>query len=138
MGISSVTLAELEDSVAKSSRPEKNREALSGFLAPLEIAPFDDFAAAHYGEIRANLAKAGLPIGAMDLLIASHARSLDVVLVTNNLKEFQLFGYYRIGCSVWSGIYRLDIGRADITSRQLTEIFHFRYDLIAFFAKKYP
>jgi tRNA(fMet)-specific endonuclease VapC len=89
IGISSVTLAELEYGVAKSSRPEKNREALSGFLAPLEIAPFDDFAAAHYGEIRAHLAKTGLPIGAMDLLIASHARSLDVVLVTNNLREFQ-------------------------------------------------
>jgi tRNA(fMet)-specific endonuclease VapC len=89
IGISSVTLAELEYGVAKSSRPEKNREALSGFLAPLEIAPFDDFAASHYGEIRADLEKTGLRIGAMDLLIASHAISLDVVLVTNNLREFQ-------------------------------------------------
>jgi tRNA(fMet)-specific endonuclease VapC len=89
IGISSLTLAELEHGVARSSRPEKNREALSGLLAPLEIAPFDDFAAAHCGDIRASLTKAGLPIGVMDLLIASHARSLDVVLVTNNMRGLQ-------------------------------------------------
>jgi tRNA(fMet)-specific endonuclease VapC len=89
IGISSVTLAELEYGVAKSSRPEENREALSGFLAPLEIVPFDDFAASHYGEIRAGLEKTGLRIGAMDLLIAAHAISLDVALVTNSLREFE-------------------------------------------------
>jgi tRNA(fMet)-specific endonuclease VapC len=89
IGISSVALAELEYGVAKSSTPERNKEALASFLAPLEIAPFDDFAAIHYGEIRAHLEKGGLSIGAMDLMIASHARSLDVILVSNNLKEFQ-------------------------------------------------
>ncbi len=89
IGISSVTLAELEYGVAKSSRPEQNKEALTGFLAPLEIAPFDDLAAILYGEIRARLEKSGRSIGAMDLMIASHARSLDVTLVSNNLREFQ-------------------------------------------------
>ncbi len=89
IGISSVTLAELEYGVAKSGRPEQNKEALTSFLAPLEIAPFDDFAAICYGEIRTHLEKSGLSIGAMDLMIASHARSLDVVLVSNNLREFQ-------------------------------------------------
>jgi tRNA(fMet)-specific endonuclease VapC len=89
IGISSVTLAELEYGVAKSSRPERNKEALASFLAPLEIASFDDFAAIHYGEIRAHLEKSGLSIGAMDLMIASHARSLDVILVSNNPREFQ-------------------------------------------------
>jgi tRNA(fMet)-specific endonuclease VapC len=88
IGISSVTLAELEYGVAKSTAAGRNREALTGFLAPLEIAPFDDFAAIHYGEIRAHLENSGLSIGAMDLMIASHARSLDVILVSNNLREF--------------------------------------------------
>ncbi len=89
VGISSVTLAELRYGVVKSGSPERNEEALMGFLAPFEIAPFDDIAAVHYGEIRTHLEKAGLPIGAMDLMIASHARSLDAILVTNNLKEFK-------------------------------------------------
>jgi tRNA(fMet)-specific endonuclease VapC len=89
VGISAITLAELEFGAAKSSRPEQNREALSAFLAPLEIAPFDDTAALHYGEVRAFLEKQGSPIGSMDLMIASHARSLSVVLVTNNEREFK-------------------------------------------------
>jgi tRNA(fMet)-specific endonuclease VapC len=89
VGISAITLAELEFGAAKSSRPEQNREALSAFLAPLEIAPFDDTAALHYGEVRAFLEKEGSPIGSMDLMIASHARSLSVVLVTNNEREFK-------------------------------------------------
>jgi tRNA(fMet)-specific endonuclease VapC len=89
VGISAITLAELEFGAAKSSRPERNREALSGFLAPLEIAPFDDAAALHYGEVRAALEKEGSPIGSMDLMIASHARSLSVTLVTNNEREFR-------------------------------------------------
>ena len=89
VGISSVTLAELRYGVVKSGSPKRNAEALVGFLAPFEVAPFDDIAAVHYGEIRTHLEKAGLPIGAMDLMIASHARSLDAILVTNNLKEFK-------------------------------------------------
>lgn len=89
IGISAVTLAELEFGVAKSSRPERNRDALTGFLAPLEIVAFDDIAALHYGEIRAFLEKEGSPIGSMDLMIASHARSLSVALVSNNVREFR-------------------------------------------------
>jgi tRNA(fMet)-specific endonuclease VapC len=89
VGISSVTLAELRYGVVGSGSPKRNEEALVGFLAPFEIAPFEDIAAVHYGEIRTHLEKAGLPIGAMDLMIASHARSLDAILVTNNLKEFE-------------------------------------------------
>jgi tRNA(fMet)-specific endonuclease VapC len=88
VGISSITLSELEYGVEKSARPDANREALLGFLSPLEIAPYDDLAANHYGSIRAELERLGQPIGAMDLLIAAHARSLAVPLVTNNLREF--------------------------------------------------
>jgi len=89
IGISAVTLAELEFGIAKSGKPEQNRSALIGFLAPLEIAVFDDQAAFHYGEIRAVLEKEGNPIGSMDLMIASHARSLSVPLITNNVREFK-------------------------------------------------
>lgn len=89
VAISSITLAELEYGVAKSSRPEQNTEALQGFLAPLEILPFDDGAACRYGEIRAYLEKEGKVIGGMDMLIAAHADSLGCTLVSNNLREFE-------------------------------------------------
>ena len=87
--ISSITLAELEYGIAKSNRPQQNREALSGFLAPLEILPFDDHAASHYGEIRAYLESKGKSIGPIDMLIASHAISLSITLITNNTREFK-------------------------------------------------
>jgi tRNA(fMet)-specific endonuclease VapC len=89
VAISSITLAELEYGVAKSSQPQQNSEALHAFVAPLEILPFDDRAACRYGEIRAFLEGKGKVIGAMDMLIAAHAGSLGLTLATNNLREFQ-------------------------------------------------
>jgi tRNA(fMet)-specific endonuclease VapC len=89
VGISAITVAELEYGVAKSALPDKNRDALDGFLAPFEIAPFDDRAAQEYGRMRAHLERKGTLIGAMDMLIAAHAQSLGVMLVTNNAKEFK-------------------------------------------------
>jgi tRNA(fMet)-specific endonuclease VapC len=89
LAISVVTVCELEYGASKSSNPARNRETLSWFLAPFEICPFDARAAFHYGEIRAQLERKGSPIGAMDLLIAAHARSLSLPLVTNNLREFE-------------------------------------------------
>ena len=88
VGISVVTLAELEYGVAKSSKPVVNAEALSGFCAPLEIAGFDENAARSYGEIRATLELAGTPIGSMDMMIGAHALSLGVTFVTHNTREF--------------------------------------------------
>ena len=88
IGISVVTLAELEYGAAKSSQPKRNREALRQFLMPLEVAIFDSAAALAYGGTRSPLEKRGAPIGAMDLLIAAHAISLEVTLVTNNTREF--------------------------------------------------
>src|SRR5262245_23478815 len=84
VGISAITLAELDYGVAKSSRPEKNRGALAEFVSPLEVAAFDDAAASLYGRIRALLEKKGQPIGAMDLLFACHALALGVHLITDN------------------------------------------------------
>ncbi len=88
IGISSITLSELQFGVAKSSRPEQNQIALTQFVAPLEIMAYDDGAAQYYGDLRACLERAGAPIGAMDMLIAAHALSLDCILITNNQKEF--------------------------------------------------
>jgi tRNA(fMet)-specific endonuclease VapC len=88
IGISSITVAELEYGAAKSQYPDRNRAALTQFLIPLEIVRFDEQEASFYGNLRATLERAGQTIGAMDLLIAAHALSLDLTLVTNNTKEF--------------------------------------------------
>ena len=89
IGISVVTVAELRYGAAKSQRIQQNHEALDLFLAPFEIVVFDENAAATYGEIRAQLEKAGEPIGPLDLLIAAQAKSLSMTLVTNNVGEFK-------------------------------------------------
>lgn len=89
IGVSTITVAELEYGVRKSLKPEQNQEALDAFLAPFETVPFGDSAAQHYGEIRTILEKQGAPIVAMDLLVAAHARSLGLPVVTNNTKEFE-------------------------------------------------
>lgn len=86
--ISSITVAELEYGVCKSQQQEKNRDALMQFLIPLEIAEFDQNAATVYGLIRNDLESRGLVIGAMDMLIAAHALSLGVTLISNNVREF--------------------------------------------------
>ena len=88
IGISVITLAELEYGVSKSSRPARNREALEQFISPLEVAPFDRRATAVYGKLRTTLEKKGQAIGSMDLLIAAQALSLEVQLITHNLREF--------------------------------------------------
>lgn len=86
---SSVVIAELLYGAEKSGRPDDNRDAVEGFAARLEVVSFDDRAAAHYGVIRAELERQGTPIGPYDLMIAAHARSLGLTLVTNNTREFQ-------------------------------------------------
>jgi tRNA(fMet)-specific endonuclease VapC len=88
VGISSITLSELEYGVAKSSKPEQNQIALAQFLAPLEILSYGDDAAPQYGSLRAFLENQGTPIGSLDMLIAAHALSVGCILVTNNEKEF--------------------------------------------------
>ena len=88
IGISSITVAELQFGVQKSQFPTKNQQALSQFLLPLTIIDFERAAAIVYGNIRAKLEKQGTPIGSLDTLIAAHALSLQVILVTNNIKEF--------------------------------------------------
>ena len=88
IGVSSITVAELQYGVEKSQRPAQNRRALRQFLIPLVIADFDEQAAHAYGKARTALEAQGTPIGALDTLIAAHALSLGVTLVTNNTREF--------------------------------------------------
>jgi tRNA(fMet)-specific endonuclease VapC len=88
IGISTITLSELSYGVTKSSRPQQNQIALMQFIAPLEILPYDDLAAQHYGNLRARLEIQGRTIGSLDMLIAAHALSIACTLVTNNEKEF--------------------------------------------------
>jgi tRNA(fMet)-specific endonuclease VapC len=89
IGISSITVAELAYGVSKSRHAAKNRHALEQFLAPLEVVAFDQVAAWTYGRVREQLEAKGIPIGSMDMLIAAHALSLGVRLVSNSLREFR-------------------------------------------------
>jgi len=88
IGISSITVAELEFGVQKSLYPSRNQEALEQFLLPLVILDFDHEAARTYGKIHALLENRGRVIGALDMLIAAHALSLNLPLATNNVREF--------------------------------------------------
>lgn len=87
--ISAITYAELVHGVEKSKAIEKNRVALALLLANIEIMSFDCSAAESYGKVRADLEKAGTPIGPLDMMIAGHAISKGYIVVTNNTKEFE-------------------------------------------------
>ncbi len=88
IGISSITVSELLYGVAKSVQTGRNQAALEKFLMPLDILPYNEDAARHYGLTRAHLESQGTPIGPMDLMIAAHALSLNLTIVTNNVREF--------------------------------------------------
>jgi tRNA(fMet)-specific endonuclease VapC len=86
--ISTVVLTELLHGAAKSARPIENRRAVEDFMARLEALPFDEAAADHAANIKAALERNGEVIGPYDLLIAGHARSRGLTVVTGNVKEF--------------------------------------------------
>ena len=87
--VSSIVLAELEVGARLSARPEQAREALDRLLENLSITPFDQAAAERYGTLRASLQTAGRLIGPLDMLIAAHALSLNLPLLTGNVREFE-------------------------------------------------
>lgn len=97
--ISTVVLTELFHGAAKSARPTENRLEVERFAARLDVLPFDFEAAAHAGDIRAVLERQGNPIGGYDVLIAGHARSRGLVVVTGNLREFNRVAGLR--CEDW-------------------------------------
>lgn len=87
--ISSITLAELTYGAEKSARRAENLKIVEQFASRLDVLPFAEKAAAHYGEIRARLERSGRPAGPHDMMIGAHARSEGLILVTNNLREFE-------------------------------------------------
>ena len=87
--ISTITVSELMYGAFKSEHTEKNLKAIEEFLMPFEIVEYDFMASVEYGKIRAYLEKKGQVIGNMDMQIAGHALALDLVLVTNNTREFE-------------------------------------------------
>ncbi len=96
MCISSVTYMELVYGAERSSKPEHNLRNLEGFAARMDILPYEDSAAIHTGQIRAELASRGTPIGPYDQMIAGHARSQGLIVVTNNSKEFERVAGLRV------------------------------------------
>ncbi|HJM49607.1 MAG TPA: tRNA(fMet)-specific endonuclease VapC [Alphaproteobacteria bacterium] len=88
LSLSAVSLAELQYGAEKSSMAERNLAVVERFATRVEVLAFDQKAATQSGQIRAELAKAGTPIGPYDVMIAGHARSEGLILVTNNVREF--------------------------------------------------
>ena len=89
IAISSITAAELYYGVYNSSNPSKNGANLANFLIGVAVLDLDGAAAMEYGRIRAALRKQGTPIGPLDMLIAAHAKSKGLTVVTDNVREFE-------------------------------------------------
>ncbi|MBI3706196.1 MAG: tRNA(fMet)-specific endonuclease VapC [Proteobacteria bacterium] len=87
--ISTITLAELHYGAEKSARRLENLQAIEHFVARLDVLPFSPQAAAHCGQMRAELEHAGTPAGPHDMLIAAHARAEGLIVVTNNARAFK-------------------------------------------------
>ena len=102
LSISTIVLTELLHGAAKSARPEHNRNEVERFAARLEVLTFDAEAAGHAADIRADLERKGLLIGGYDLLVAGHARSRGLIVVTGNLGEFERVDGLR--CEDWGMI----------------------------------
>ena len=94
--ISSITLGELHYGAEKSARRLDNLQAVENFVARLEVLAFSPKAAAHYGQLRAELERAGTPVGALDMLIGAHARAEGLIVVTNNVREFSRMSGVRV------------------------------------------
>lgn len=89
LSISSVVLSELVYGAENSTKVDANMRSIEGFTARLDVLPFEDAAAHHTGRIRAQLRQSGTPIGSYDAMIAGHARSMGLTVVTNNVREFE-------------------------------------------------
>ena len=89
IAVSTITVSELQYGVAKSKNRKLNKQRVEEVLSPIEILPYDEIAASIYVKIRLQLEKDGEPIGPLDLLIAAQALGGNLVLITNNQKEFK-------------------------------------------------
>ena len=97
--LSTIVVHELLYGAAKSARPDHHALKIEEFAARLQVLDFDEAAAPQAGEIRADLARRGCPIGAYDVLIAGHAKSLGLTVFTGNLREFSRVDGLR--CESW-------------------------------------
>lgn len=100
IGLSVMTVAELRYGASYSAHPARNHRLLDDFLSPFQIISWDEKVANCYGDLVADLRQKGAPIGPLDALIAAHALSLELILVTNNLKEFEHVG--GLVCENWT------------------------------------
>ncbi|MDH5327937.1 MAG: tRNA(fMet)-specific endonuclease VapC [Gammaproteobacteria bacterium] len=89
MCISAITFGELIYSAEHSAQPERNLAGINGLVARLEVAPFEEHAAEHFGQLRAELYRIGKPIGPYAMMIVGHAGAKGLILITNNMKEFE-------------------------------------------------
>ena len=96
VGISSITVSELHYGACKSNHIKKNIKRLDEFLSPFEILSYDENVSKYYGKIRSQLEKQGNIIGPLDMLIAAHALSNNLILITNNVKEFMQIKFLRV------------------------------------------
>lgn len=96
MAISTITEAELVHGAEKSQHREHNLRQVEDFTSRLEVLDYGRKAAAHYGDIRADLERKGTPIGVNDLQLAAHARGEGLILVTNNMREFERVAGLRV------------------------------------------
>jgi tRNA(fMet)-specific endonuclease VapC len=101
MSVSTVTAMELIFGAEKSAAPEKNLQVIESFLARLAVLDYDLHAAEHTGQLRAEVQKIGKPIGPYDQMIAGHARSLGLIVITNNEREFDRVPGLRV--ENWAG-----------------------------------
>jgi tRNA(fMet)-specific endonuclease VapC len=86
--LSAIVTAEIRTGFAKRPADTARERKLEAFIGLFQVRDFDDAAARHYADIRADLERRGIPIGPLDLLIAAHARSVRAALVTGNIAEF--------------------------------------------------
>ncbi len=100
--ISVISKSGLLYGIEMSPRRRRDQAALNAFLVYVEVLDFPDIACLHYAQIRADLKNAGTMIGANDLLIAAHARSLGLILVTNNMREFARVP--KLTCENWTAV----------------------------------
>ena len=94
--ISSITISEFQYGVFKSNQIEKNTKRLEEFLRPFELISYGEKASVFYGEIRSYLEREGKTIGPLDMLIAAHAISEKLILITNNEKEFKRVKFLKV------------------------------------------
>lgn len=96
LAVSTISVGDLVYGAERSSQPERNLNDIEGLLARVEVLPFDELASYHFGQIRAELYREGRPIGPYDMMLAGHARSRGLIMVSNNTREFERIAGLRL------------------------------------------